>query len=129
MEINIPKEERKFKERPTVVTVHGFQGWMQLFSRGVFWSFGTNFATLPATFRKYTNTNVIECKWRNGFFYGYEAAIEAAEGVGRKIAKYLNDALGDDLVLWKNLTIVGNSLGVKTVIIIHSTLFKQICIA
>lgn len=108
MSIDIAPEERKFTERPTVVTVHGWRKYLN-FRRGTLKA--NKFQMVPNTFKKLYNVNVVTIRWKNGFFYGYNAASEATEGIGRNVAAYLNRKLLENLVLWRNLTIVGHSLG------------------
>lgn len=108
--MNIPPEEMKWNERPTVVTIHGWRGYMN-FRRGYLSLGFIPFQEIGNEFNKHHNVNLVRANWKNGFFYGYNAAVQALEQIGRNMAVYLNEALGDNLVLWNNLTIVGFSLG------------------
>jgi hypothetical protein len=104
--------ERKWKERPTVVLVHGFGGYSDSRRSGGL-TFGSCCGDLAKAFKKNHDVNVVEVKWKNGFWYGYDGAVKIIGELGQEIASWLNDKLGHDLVAWKNLTIVGASLGGK----------------
>lgn len=109
----IPKSEMKFTIRPTVVIIHGFQGFLSLFSKRVFLSLAADFQQIGDNFVNNQNVNLVRAMWKNGFLYGYNEAVKVLKDVGQKVSTYLNAKLGDNDVLWNNLTIVGHGLGVK----------------
>jgi hypothetical protein len=112
MKFEIHPWERKWKERPTVVLVHGWGGYFGSRRSGGL-VLGACCSDLTKAFKRYHNVNAVEVKWKNGFWYGYNGAVQIIEELGRRISSWLNDKLGHDLVAWKNLTIVGSSLGGK----------------
>lgn len=103
-----PKDER-WKERPTVVTIHGWRGYVN-FRKG-FLALGQGFQKIGNQFGKHHNVNLVRADWKNGFYYGYNAAVLALKAIGKSIATYLNEKLGHDEVAWRNLTVIGFSLG------------------
>ena len=72
---------------------------------------GQGFQKIGDAFEKHHDVNLVRADWKNGFYYGYNAAVIALDFIGRKIAEYLNEKLTRDRAAWRNLTVIGFSLG------------------
>jgi hypothetical protein len=107
MSLNIPIEERKWTERPTVVVVPGWPAYTQ-FRRS---KFGGCCKALVEAFREHYDVNAVEVTWKNGLNKGYDTVVQAIEPLGRRISKWLNTQLGHNATLYKEMTLIGASLG------------------
>jgi pimeloyl-ACP methyl ester carboxylesterase len=72
---------------------------------------GQAFQKIGDQYEKDEDVNYVRANWKNGFWYGYDAAVQALEGIGRGLAIWLDKKLGTDPILFRNMTIIGHSLG------------------
>lgn len=92
-----------------MIGIHGWRGYVN-FRKG-YLSLGQGFQKIGDNFGKHKDVNFVRANWKNGFFYGYNAAVLALEGIGRSMATWTNTKLGSNQQAWKNLTVIGFSLG------------------
>lgn len=117
--IMIDPYEEKFTERPTVVLIHGWivsgvsPGKSLEKSRIIFnlKVVGSEFHKIAETFRYAYDANVVQIIWNTGAFSTYNEAIRQVPGMALYVAEYLDKKLSNYPILWKNLTIIGHSLG------------------
>jgi hypothetical protein len=96
-----PNNQQSFKERPTVVVIHG---WMNNFDESII---GLKFGVVAKAFKN-RDVNIVRVVWFAGV---YDSAVAEVPGIAKTVAAYLDKNLGEDQSLWKKLTIVGHSLG------------------
>jgi hypothetical protein len=101
--------EKRWNERPTVVTIHGWRNYFNVRRGNIL--IPDNTKMISDQFKAIYDVNVVRVSWKNGFWYGYEGAAKAVEGIGRKVAAWLNSEVGNADVIWRNMTIIGHSLG------------------
>jgi pimeloyl-ACP methyl ester carboxylesterase len=106
----IPPEEMKFEERPTVVLIHGWKGLFH--SEKAPEASSHSFDNIRKAFLKQHDVNAVGVKWKRGQFATYGTDVHFLPHIGKKVAAYLDEKLGTNPVLWRNLTIVGHSLGI-----------------
>lgn len=111
IDIVIPQTQQKFDERPTVVLIHGWKGVVDTHRYFHFSSQG--FDDIGRTFEKYHNVNVVRVEWGNGVVSSYGTAVRNLPEMAQEVATFLDEKLGKSPVLWRNLTIVGHSLGAQ----------------
>lgn len=105
MEIKITPDQPNFKNKPTVLFIHGWLGFFKLFQTLI------DFDMIRRAFKKHHNVNIVEIKWSAKGANIYQDAVFEAPKIGIEVAKFLDDKLGKDLNLWKSLVIIGHSLG------------------
>lgn len=91
--------EAQYNDRPTRVIIHGFMGA----------SDSSDFKEIEKAYRK-LDVNIVIVKWSRGSLY-YTAALDYVPKVGAQIAKFLDKHLGTNEKSWKDLKLVGHSLG------------------
>jgi pimeloyl-ACP methyl ester carboxylesterase len=96
-----PEDHKSYVDRPTVVAIHG---WMNNFDESLI---GLRFGVVPKVFKN-LDVNLVKVIWFAGV---YDSAVSEAPDIARTVADYLDKKLGKDQKLWKQLTIVGHSLG------------------
>ena len=116
LQMEIPEDEQLFKDRPTVVGIHGWKGFTN-FRRNEN-AMGKGFQMVSDMYKRHKNVNYVSAKWVNGFSYGYNASVLALEAIGHGIVNWLDINLGYDKDIWRNLTIVGFSLGGMCIILL-----------
>ena len=92
--------EAQFKDRPTRVIIHGFMGASDT----------SDFKAIENAYRKRNNVNIVTVKWSKGSIY-YTAALLFVPVVGADIAAFLDKSLGTNDKAWRDLKLVGHSLG------------------
>lgn len=110
VDIIISPEEMKFDERPTVVLIHGWKG--PFHSEKPLDSSSPNFDNIFNAFVKQHDVNAVAVKWKPGQFTTYGTDVHFLPQIAKKVAAFLDEKLGTNPVLWRNLTIVGHSLGI-----------------
>lgn len=72
---------------------------------------GSEFHRIAETFQNGYDVNVVQIIWETGAFSTYNEAIRQVPGMALHVAEYLDNKLSYHPILWRNLTIVGHSLG------------------
>jgi pimeloyl-ACP methyl ester carboxylesterase len=106
----ISTEEMKFEQRPTVVLIHGWKGFFQ--SEKDPEPSSQSFDNIRRAFLNKHDVNAVAVKWKAGQFATYGTDVHFLPQIAKRVAAYLDEKLGTNPVLWKNLTIVGHSLGI-----------------
>lgn len=135
--IVISSKEKKFKERPTVLVIHGWKGPFnidldddidfaiqnmtidenfEVVAQDSLFPFIPSYYSyelnhVADAFKNHHDVNVILVKWGAGFILSYDSYVYNLPEIAKEVASYLDEILGDNSILWKNLTIVGHSLG------------------
>lgn len=91
-------------EKPTVVVIHGWKGYSNSPP-------SKNFYEIEKIFKRSYNVNVIRVEWEIGFLATYATAVAALPGITVILTHELEKKLEQDPILWRNLTIIGHSLG------------------
>lgn len=101
IELQTENTNLQFKSRPTRVFIHGWAGL----------SYSTkSFSIIKKTYENLFKVNIIDVRWNPGSPL-FHVAREYAMGVGKKVAKFLDRKLGRSLKPWRNLKIIGHSMG------------------
>ena len=108
VDIEIPKDQRKFTERPTVVLIHG---WTGVWNINQIILTGPGFDIIRDVFYKHHNVNVVKVKWSGGGGNLYPFAAAAVPNIAKKVAAFLDVKLGKNPHLWRTLLVAGHSLG------------------
>lgn len=106
--IEIPEDQQKFTERPTVVLIHGWTG---------IWNINQVILSDPElnvvsdAFYQHHDVNVVKVKWsgEGGNLYPFAAA--AVPNIAKEVAAFLDAKLGNNSDLWRKLLVAGFSLG------------------
>lgn len=118
--IAVTSREEKFEERPTVVIIHGWKGPFNMDFEHITSDdqddflpshFSYRLEHIGDAFKIRYDVNVVLVKWGAGLISSYDAFIFNLPDLAQEVATYLDQKLGTNPVLWKNLTIIGHSLG------------------
>lgn len=122
--IAIYSESVNFERKPTVVVIHGWKGPFNMDFEHTNDEETSNDLNdfLPShydyklkhvgdAFKENHDVNVVVVKWGAGFISSYDAFIFNLPNIAMEVAVFLDKNLGTNPVLWRNLTIVGHSLG------------------
>jgi Lipase len=103
-EIKCENCDGKFKKRPTRVLIHGWS----IFGR-------SNFGLIEDVYKKLYDEkfNIVKVMWGAMPFVYKDAVDYIRNTVSNEVAKYLDNNLGKNETLWKQLKIVGHSLGLQ----------------
>lgn len=111
--------DKQYQTRPTRVIIHGYTafgydpGWLhhRIESRGFLPEFESITEKVYLDMKKY---NVLKVHWiadRHSTIHDYDAHVRYAKDVGKKIAEKLDRKLKRNAERWRELRIIGNSLG------------------
>lgn len=106
VKIFAPFTKEDYARRPTRVLIHGWPG--------LFGGKADGMKIIEDAYKKHHNgkneKNVVIVTWNPGSIL-FHIARNYCFTVAEKIARMLDSSLGTDEALWKNLTIVGHSIG------------------
>lgn len=102
-------KDHDFQVKPTRVLIHGFQVFGPS-KRGNLFGEDDFKKTLVNKYLSMRNYNSVSVRWTVQTF-GYNPAVNNVPIIAKQIAKFLDLKLKNNTVQWKNLKIVGHSLG------------------
>lgn len=102
---NISAAEQDFSSKPIRVLIHGYKSGISLDAT-------QKFDDIERAYESHhKNLNLVTVKWNSGSLLYKPSSKYAAENVSIALAKYLDENLGTDEKAWRNLKIIGHSLG------------------
>jgi pimeloyl-ACP methyl ester carboxylesterase len=60
---------------------------------------------------EFHDVNVVIIRWQIKWFGTYIYAVQQVPWMADHVAAFLDETFGSDKILWKNLTLVGHSVG------------------